>query len=126
MFQNKISKTKIKEHLRKKTNPELVETIRLASKSKSWMPIAKQLANSTRKQSSVNLDEINKKTTAGDTVLVLGKVLAVGELTKKVRICSLGISKSARDKLKSSKSEAVTILEEIKKNTRAEGLKILS
>jgi len=125
MFEKKISKTKIKVHVRMKTNPELVETIRLASKSKPWMSIAKSLAASTRKQSSVNLHDIDKKTTAGDTVVILGKVLGVGELTKKVRICSLAMSQSAKNKLKSTKSESVTILEEIKKNPKAEGLKII-
>lgn len=125
MFQKKISKTKLKRHLRMKTNPELVETIKLASKSAPWQAIAKRLAASTRKQSSVNLMEIDKKTTAGDTVIILGKVLGFGELTKKVRICALSMSHSAKEKLKNTKSEGVSVLDEIKKNPKAEGIKII-
>jgi len=120
-----ISKTKIKRHLAKKTSPAIVETIMLAKKQKGWLPIAKKIANSTRQYSSVNLSDIDAKTTAGDTVLIIGKVLASGELTKKVRICSLSISQSAQDKLKKTKSEYATIAQEIKINPKAEGVKII-
>lgn len=125
MAHSNISKTKIKRHLRMKTNPFLVETIKLASKQKAWLPIAKALSSSTRRQASVNLSEIDEKAKVGDTIIVLGKVLSLGDLTKKVRICSLGISESAKKKLKESKSEAVSISEEIRKNPKAEGLKLI-
>ena len=120
-----ISKTKIKRHLAKKTSPKIIEAVMLAKKQKAWLPIAKKIANSTRDYASVNLSDIDKKTTPGDTVLIIGKVLASGELTKKVRICSLGISKSALDKLKKTKSEYASISQEIKGNPKAEGIKII-
>ena len=120
-----ISKTKIKNQLSKKTAPELIETIKEAKKHESWLPLAKLLSGPSRKRISVNLSDINSKTSAGDTVLVPGKVLSVGSITKKIRICSLSISSSALSKLKDSKSEAVTILHEIKSNQKAEGLKIV-
>ncbi len=119
------SKTKIKKHLGRKNNPELIETIRETLKNPNWNDIAKILSGSTRRQSSINLFEIDKQTTEGDTVLILGKVLSQGEIAKKIRICALSISKSARDKLKKTKSEFVSILDEIKKNPKAEGIKIL-
>ena len=121
-----ISKTKIKKHLRNKTNPALVVTIALASKHKPWLPIAKLLAGSTRSYASVNLNEIEKKTTTGDTILVPGKVLSAGEVLKKIRVCALGFSSAAREKLKKTKSEIVSIAEEIKINPKAEGIKVLS
>jgi len=120
-----ISRTKIKFRSRKKTNSSLVETIQLALKNKNWEKIAKILSSSTRNYSSINLSEIEKQTKAGDTVVIPGKVLSLGDLTKKVRICALSISKTAEEKLKSSKSEFVYISEEIKKNPKAEGLKVL-
>ena len=54
-----------------------------------------------------------------------GKVLGSGEISKKIRICALHFSESARGKLEKSKSEIVTILEEIKKNPKAEGVRVL-
>ncbi|MBS3066093.1 50S ribosomal protein L18e [Candidatus Pacearchaeota archaeon] len=120
-----ISKTSLKERIHNKTNPRLAAAIFLASKSSAWMKLAKLLSQSTKKHSSVNLEEIDKQTSMGDTVLVPGKVLSLGGITKKLKICSFGISKEALEKLKKTKSEWVNILEEIKKNPRAEGLKII-
>jgi len=121
-----VSKTKIKSRIKRKTNTELAETISLAAKAaKPWMEVAKILSGPTRKYSSLNLSDIEKQTEIGDTVVVPGKVLSKGELTKKVRICSISISQSAREKLKKTKSESVTILEEIQKNPKAQGVKIL-
>ena len=121
----KISKTKIKFNSKRKTNPEVVETLKIALKNKNWLPIAKLIASSRRKYAKVDLSEIEKQTTTGDTVLIVGKVLGSGNVSKKVRVCAFGFSKSAFDKLKKNKSEPVSISEEISKNPKAEGLKIL-
>ena len=120
-----VSKTLVKFRTRKKTNSSTQEIVRSALKQKAWSHIAQILSASTRSYSSVNLEEIDKATKAGDIVVIPGKILSSGELTKKVRICALGISSSAKDKLKETKSEFVSILDEIKKNPKAEGLKIL-
>jgi len=121
----KISRTKIKFNSKRKTNPAVADTLNLALKNKNWLPIAKTVSSSRRKYSKINLEDIESKTTAGDTVIVVGKVLGTGEVTKKVRICAFGFSKSALSKLKKTKSEPVSILEEIKKNPKAEGIKII-
>lgn len=100
--------------------------LRLAMKNASWVPIAKVLASSTKRYVSVNLSDIDSKTSAGDTVLIPGRVLSSGDITKKVRICSLGISSSAREKLKKTKSEYVSIAKEIQANPKAQGIKVIS
>ncbi len=120
-----ISQTKLKTRISRKTNPELVETLNAVRKNKAWEGIARFLSGSARKYKDMNLFEIDSKTKAGDTVVVLGKVLSKGDLSKKVVICGLSISENAREKLKESKSEFKTIFEEIKKNPKAEGVKIL-
>jgi len=120
-----ISERKLKERTRKKTSPLVIETISAAAKNKSWYDVRRILASSTRKLSSVNLFEIDKETAEGDTVVIPGKVLSKGEVSKKIRICALSFSEKAREKLKESKSEVVSILEEIKKNPKAEGIKVL-
>ena len=120
-----LSKTKINERTRRKTNPYLEETIRLALKHENWIAIAKFLSGPTRKYESINLSQIEEKTKLGDTVLIPGKVLSEGNITKKIRICALSISYPAKEKLKSSKSEFATIAEEIKKNPKAEGVRVI-
>jgi len=119
------SKTKAKKQSKRKTKPKLTETIALALKNSPWKKLANILTGPTNKYSSVNLYQIDSKTKEGDTIIVPGKVLSIGELTKKVRICSLEISDSAKEKLSKTKSEYVTIAEEIKKNPKAEGVKII-
>jgi len=120
-----MSRTKLKTRLHKKTNPSLAAAIFLALKTPAWNKYAKILSQSTQKQSSVNLEVIDKQTSIGDTVLVPGRVLSMGEITKKIRICSFGISKEALERLAKTRSEWVNILDEIKKNPKAEGLKII-
>ena len=57
-------------------------------------------------------------------VIITGKVLGSGNLNKKIRICSMSFSESAKRKLK-GKSEMVSVSDEVKKNPKAEGVKIL-
>ena len=119
------TKTKIEKQTKRKTNPELVQTILLAKKSKEWLAIANVLSGSRRNRIDINLEKIDEETKAGDTVVVPGKVLSLGEIDKKIRICALSFSEKAKEKLLSSKCEVVSILDEIKKNPRANGIKIL-
>lgn len=125
MAESMLSKTKLKERIRKKTNPELAATLLLVSKNPGWMKHSKMLSSSTRKHSSINLSEIDKQSSMGDTIVIPGRVLSIGEITKKIRICSFGISKMAKEKLKKTKSEWIHIIDEIKKNPKAEALKII-
>ncbi|MBI3334241.1 50S ribosomal protein L18e [Candidatus Pacearchaeota archaeon] len=120
-----VSMVHIKEKSRRKTNPSLVATLLAARKQKAWLALAHRLSGPTRLHAALNLDQIDKQTTAGDTIVIPGKVLASGTLSKKLRICALSISTSARDKLKSTKSEYVSIFEEIAKNPKAQGVKML-
>lgn len=118
-----ISKTHVKKKTSRKTDLALVETIKLARINPGWLRLSHILSGPTRKQISANLSDIDANTKAGDTLVIPGKVLGQGELTKKLRICALSFSKTAIEKMKKTKSEAVTILEEIKKNPKAEGIK---
>ena len=121
----KLSKTKIKNQLKRKSSPEIRDTISLALKNKNWNNIAKMLSTPKRRRVQVNLLNIEKETSIGDTVVVPGKILSKGEITKKIRICALSYSATALQKIKKSKSDAVSIIDEIKKNPKAEGIKLI-
>jgi len=101
------------------------ETLRAALKEKKWLPVASKLAAGTKSYHSINLSEIDAHTKAGDTLVVIGKILSSGTLSKKVRIAALSFSAAAKEKMKETKSEAVSILDEMKQNPKAEGLKML-
>jgi|SRR3989338_424383 len=119
------SKTKIEKQLKRKINPELVETIIKAKKNDKWLGIASLLSAPRKLKISVNLEKIEKESKEGDTIIVPGKVLSQGDISKKIRIAALSFSQQAREKLKNRKCEIVTIKEEISKNKEAKGVKIL-
>ena len=54
-----MSKTQISKRVKRKTNPELVETIELAKKN-NQLELAKKLSGPTRLQSKVNVEHLNK------------------------------------------------------------------
>jgi large subunit ribosomal protein L18e len=119
------SKTKIEGQLQKKRNQELVETIIKAKKSKKWIQVAELLSFPRRKRAEINLNEINKKTKNGDIALIPGKVLSQGEIDKKIKIAALGFSEKAKEKITKAGASSLSILELIKKNPEAEGVKII-
>lgn len=119
------SKSKIEQQIKKKKNTEVIETIILAKKNEKWLEIASILSGSTRKQYSINLDKIEKQSTSGDIIVVPGKVLSLGEVSKKIKVVALGFSEKAKEKLLKSKCDVVLLKDEILKNKDAKGVKII-
>ena len=119
------SKTKIEKQMKKKTNALLVKTIISAKKNDNWLEVAKILSGPRKKWISINLGEIDKKIQDGEKVIISGKVLSQGEITKKIKIIALDFSDKAREKLLKSKREISSIIEEIQKNPEARGVRIL-
>jgi len=119
------SKALIEKQLRKKTNSILVKTAIAAKKNKDWLEISGVLTGLSKDKVVVNLSYIDKESKEGDIIVVPGKVLSMGELTKKIKIVAVNASESAIEKINNAKSTFSTILEEIKLNPTAKGVKIL-
>ncbi len=119
------SRTLIEKQLQKKRNQELVETLIAAKKKEGWLEIAGIVSGSRRKRINLNLNEINKQVKKGEKIVVPGKVLSQGNIDKKIKIVALNFSEKAKEKLLKSGCEVSSILEEIKSNPSAEGIKIL-
>jgi len=119
------SKSKIDSQLKRKGNPEVVETLIAAKKKDAWLPIASLLSRPRRRKIEINLEELDKQSKEGDVIVIPGKVLSQGDLRKKVKVVALSFSESAKEKLLNSKCEVSSILDEIKKNPSAKGIKIL-
>src|SRR3989344_334775 len=100
-----ISKTTIKERTEKKTNAKLVETINAARKNSAWtkLRVARYLSASTRMMPEVNLTKLEKHSEAGDIVVVPGKVLGSGSISKKITVYAFKFSEQAIEKLKAKK-----------------------
>jgi len=119
------SKTKISKQIERKTNPELVETIKAAKKNESWKEVAAILSGPRRNFLNLNLGEIDSQTKEGEAVVVPGKVLSQGEITKKIKIIALNFSGKAKERLEKGKISHLDIMEEIKKNPGGKNIRIL-
>jgi large subunit ribosomal protein L18e len=117
-----ISKTQIKERMKKKSNPVLIETILALRKQKSpfWIKVAGIISKPKRKGIAVNIFKINKYTKDGDVVVVPGKVLSDGELAHKITLAAVSASAGAKNKVK-----IVKIVELANKHPKGEGIKII-
>lgn len=122
------SKTRIESQSKRKGNEVLVDTIRAAKKtdSKFWIGVASVLSAPRRSKVAVNLSELDADTKEGDTIVVPGKVLSRGDVSKKIAIVAFDFSDEAKSKLLKTKSQVLSIADEIKKNPEAKGLRMFS
>lgn len=116
----------------KRTGPmnlELQNTIaqlkEKAHQSKFWKRVMHDLNKPTRQRRTVNLYKINKYAKDGETVLVPGKVLSVGDLDKKVDVVAYQFSNAAKEKILKNNGNVMSINELLAKNPEAKKVRIL-
>jgi large subunit ribosomal protein L18e len=119
------SKTKIQKQTLKKTNLNLVDTINSSKKYDAWLSVARTLSGTRRNKVGLNLKEIEKRSEESKIVVIPGKVLASGEIKKKLKIVALDFSKQTKEKILNAGATYSTILEEIKLNPEGTDIQIL-
>ena len=113
------------------TNPHLQKLIRDLKKLSAekqvnlWRRIAKDLEKPTRIRRKVNLYKIEKHLKNGETAIVPGKLLSLGDLTKKVEIAAYQASQQAKEKITKAGSKFLTIHELMKKNPQGKKIRII-
>ena len=90
-----------------------------------WKYVAEILSKPRRNAVSVNLSKINRYAKDGDIIIVPGKILADGDLTKKVRLISEKISSKALDYLNKNKVEYSYLYDIIDKKIDTKNLRII-
>jgi large subunit ribosomal protein L18e len=90
-----------------------------------WKRIAEDLRRPTRERRIVNVYKIEKFAQDGETIVVPGKVLSVGDLTKKVNVAALTFSDEAKKKIENAKGKALSIQELLKNNPEGKQVRIL-
>ena len=127
---NKNSKSKVEkmtlEHKNEKLH-ELIDSLKkhsLDQKTNFWKRIALELERPTRQHRVVNLSKIEKHAQENDVVVVPGKLLSGGELTKKVTIIAYMYSDKALDKT-NGKASIISIEEGMKKYPAGNNIKII-
>ncbi len=113
-----------------KTNPELIELVKnLKQKSREenvniWRDIAYRLEKPLRVWPEVNLSRIERYAGDSDVIVVPGKVLGAGMITKKVTVSAFKFSTEAKDKIESAGGKVLTIKELMAINPKGKGVKI--
>jgi large subunit ribosomal protein L18e len=94
-------------------------------KSKLWRRIADDLSKPTRIRRIVNLYKIDELAKDDEIVIVPGKVLGTGEITRKISIAAYNFSSQAVEKLKAKNCKVMTIAEIISENPQGKKVRIL-
>ncbi|MDO8538617.1 MAG: 50S ribosomal protein L18e [archaeon] len=113
----------------RKTGPTKLSTRKLireleqkakSSKQKIWAEIARILSKPSRNRAKINLFKLDKLSQRfdGKTFLIVGKVLATGDLTKKINIVALNYSGNAKQKIHAMKGNAMTLNEIVHKEIK--------
>src|SRR3989338_3851999 len=84
--------------------------------SRFWKRIVEDLEKPTRQRRIVNVYTIDQVAQNGETIIVPGKVLSLGNLSKKVNVAAFQCSSEARQKIAHANGRVLTITELIKEN----------
>lgn len=124
--------SKIRKLQKRKSNPNLVTLIDVlldeSAKNNAaiWKDVAERLAKPKKLYAEVNLSKIEKYAGEGEYVLVPGKVLGSGNITKPVRVAALGFSEKAQRKILEAGGRCMKIEELIRENPKGSGVRIMA
>jgi large subunit ribosomal protein L18e len=113
-----------------KENPELVRTLmelRRAAKRHDapiWGDLAERLSRARHQTTPVNVAHLERLAKANETLVVPGKVLAAGRLTKALTIGAFHYSADARIKIHAAGGKALTIDELLKAHPDGTGVRL--
>jgi len=113
-----------------KKNQQLTELLQLLRKTAIennaavWRRVASDLEKPTRKRRVVNIYKIEKYAQDNEVVVVPGKVLGTGELTKKVTVAAYNFSDEAYKKIK-ERGNPLSIKELLEKNPQGKKIRLM-
>ena len=93
--------------------------------SRFWKRIAEDIQKPARQRREVNLYTIEQNAQDNEIIIVPGKVLSMGNLTKKVTVAALNFSAEAQRKIITAKGKTLSIRELLHQNPDGKKIKIL-
>ncbi|PIN74252.1 50S ribosomal protein L18e [Candidatus Woesearchaeota archaeon CG10_big_fil_rev_8_21_14_0_10_45_16] len=90
-----------------------------------WKRIHKDLNKPSRQRRSVNMYKIDQQARDGETIVVPGKVLSLGSLSKKIDVAAFQFSADAKRKIEEAKGQALSIQELLQKNPEGKKVRIV-
>jgi len=106
-----MKRTNIKKIKSRKENPALLSLIETLLKDGKpvWKKVAYELSKPKRNKVEVNLSKIDRYGPENGTVVVPGKVLGSGNLSKKITIAAFSFSESAKRLIANAGGKAISI-----------------
>ncbi|MDR0791286.1 MAG: 50S ribosomal protein L18e [Methanomassiliicoccaceae archaeon] len=114
-----------------KTDPNLIALIDdLKAKEREtgaaiWRDIAKRLEKPKRNWAELNLSKLDRYAESGDVVLVPGKVLAAGSISKNVTVAAYSFSEKAADAISAAGGKVMSIADLMAENPKGSGVRIM-
>ena len=90
-----------------------------------WRDVSKRLMAPQKNRVETNLGVIDRVAKEGDVIVIPGKVLGIGVVSKPITIACYAISKSAVKKLEASNIKRLTIEELVEQNPEGKGVRII-
>jgi len=115
-----------------KENSELVRLIvelRRAARSQHapiWSTVADRLERPRHQVTPVNVGHLDRLTESGETVVVPGKLLAEGGLSKKLTVAAVAYSKEARTKIHAAGGVAISVHDLLKTKPDGTGVRLFA
>lgn len=116
----------------RKKNTELVRLVvelRRAARSHDaplWGSVADRLERSRHQANPLNVGHLERLTRSDETVVVAGKLLATGPLTKRLTVAAFAYSEEARDKIRAAGGSAVSLHDLLKSRPDGAGVRLLA
>jgi len=114
-----------------KTNPNLVRLIKdlkeMAREQDApiWRDVAERLAKPSKNWAEVNLSKIQRHADEDEQIIVPGKVLGSGYLTKKVIVGSFKASDSAKEGISGAGGKYMSIRKLAEQNPEGSGIRLM-
>ncbi len=97
----------------------------VANSANIWKVVAEYIERPRRQRVVVNVGKLNRVAGDGDVVVVPGKLLGGGKLSKKVVVAAVNVSPKATQKVLEAGGEVLTLPELVKKFPKGSGVKIV-
>ena len=116
----------------RKQNVELVRLVgelRRAARTQHvalWASVADRLERSRHQVRPVNVGHLDRLARAEETVIVPGKLLAEGPLTKRITVAAFAYSEEARSKVRAAGGQALSLHDLLKSRPDGAGVRLLA
>jgi len=116
---------------RRKNNPELRHTIELLkqksheNQAKIWKDIARRLDRTSRNWPDINVSSLERHLEKDQMVIVPGKLLGSGDVTKAFTVAAFRFSEKAKEKIRNAGGTCLSIEELIEKNPKGTDVRIM-